>query len=766
MKFMARRVALLWVAYACGAMGTVSARAHDRADVPRDRWDRSVRSAAGTALEYTSQAFEPRVPETRPFDPAQVPEARPSEDEAPLLTLQPLWWRHVYGTGIGHAGLAVADLNGDGQNEIVAASSSAGGFWANDSWIVVRESATGGAYELVWRSPTTGSALTRLRVAQLDADATPEVVAAVGSQVLVYDGATLAPQQTLATPAGSISGLALANADADPALEFVLCGGGMLYVYDMNGALGYSVAVPCQDLAVGQVDTDPAPEIVIGDGEQPGYVIDGVTRAVEWTNPFGFGIHVRLGDLDNDGRDEVVAGSAWYQIRVFDVDLRSLTASITVDLDLDALQVVDVEGDGPLEIVYGDGQWGDVYVHDGTTRALKWRIANPEHGVTDVAVGDADGDGVRELLWGAGYSSTGEDHLYTADTLTRVIEWQSVDVNGPFMALEPARAVGTARRAVLAASFESDSGYGDGLYFFHYAANGGTFYQSPPLTGSNWTGLTRLRAAQLDADAQVEVLVATSNTYTGTLICRDSLTHLEQWRAQIPDGLTIASLAVGDVDQDGSLEAVVGVEVQHTGAPGVFVYVFDATTGVQEWRSPSLASGFVDLEWLRLAQVDADPQSEIVVGATNGQIYVLDRLAQTTQSLGAQQVRALDTPDLDGDGRAELFVAAGSTLRRIDPGSGAVLQTLFVDGAPIDALAVADFDGDGTADYVTAAANVVRVRSGATSAVLWTSAPLAPTSSVVGGRDSLVAADVDGRPGPELVVNLGHAGFVVLGTTP
>lgn len=755
-------VVLSSVALCCtdSAASALSARTPE---AQSDRWGRPVRDKAGESLLYTTQAFEPLLP------PARTPmRAEPEKPEGPGSMLQPLWWRHVYGTGIGDSGLSVADLDGDGQAEIVAASSSAGAFWANDSWIVARRSASApGTYDLVWRSPTTNGVLTALQVVQLDADRTPEVVTAVGSNVIVYDGATLAVQQALATPAGTIEALAVANADADPELEFVLCSASTLYVYSLGGALEYSTALPCRDLAVGQVDGDPAPEIVIGDGDNPGYVVDGVTHAVEWTNPFGFGIRVRLGDLDNDGRDEVVAGFAWQQIRIFDVDLHSLTDSITTSQDIGALRLADVEGDGPLEIVYGDGQWGQVHVLNGATRVQKWQIGNPEHGVTDVALGDPDGDGVRELLWGAGFSSTGEDHLYTADTLTHAIEWQSLDVSGPFMALEPARVAGTARRALLAASFESDSGYGDGLYFFHYAATGAPFYQSPPLTGSNWTGLTRLRAAQVDADSQVEVLVATSTIYTGVLICRDSLTHAEQWRAQLPDGLTIASLAVGDVDLDGQLEAVVGVEVQHTGAPGVYVYVFNAATGVQEWRSPSIASGFVDLDWLRLAQVDGDPQPEIVVGATNGQIYVLDKLAQTTLSLGAQQVAALDTVDVDGDGRAELFVATtGGALRQVDPVSGAVLATLFVEAAPIDALAVGDVDGDGVADYVTAVDNVLRVRSGATLGLLWASDVLAPASSVVGARDSLLLADLDGRAGPELVANLGSAGFVVLGTAP
>ena len=111
----------------------------------------------------------------------------------------------------------------------------------------------------------------------------------------------------------------------------------------------------------------------------------------------------RLSGLPKAGavpRSELPAtncGGGMGPIYSYDVGLQLPRWSIP-NFNTGAIDVADVDGGLP-ELIIGDGQWGTVHVHDLSTQALKWEVNNPEHGVTNIAVGDADHDGVVELLW-------------------------------------------------------------------------------------------------------------------------------------------------------------------------------------------------------------------------------------------------------------------------------------------------------------------------------------------------------------------------------
>jgi hypothetical protein len=160
------------------------------------------------------------------------------------------WHRAVFGTGIGSAGMAIADVDGDGSLEIVAGASP-GGFGRNRFWYVLEPDGTG--YSQRWTSLPYDVNLERLAVVQLDQDAALEVLIAAGGSLLVYDGQTLEIEAEHPTASGQVEGMAAAQLDGDPALEAAICDQDDAWVYDLaTGVLELPLpGFGCRDLAVG-----------------------------------------------------------------------------------------------------------------------------------------------------------------------------------------------------------------------------------------------------------------------------------------------------------------------------------------------------------------------------------------------------------------------------------------------------------------------------------------------------------------------------------
>ena len=340
---------------------------------------------------------------------------------------------YTYVTDVG-----VVDYDEDGELDVVGVVRD---YWDNLVWWKGAGDNTFGAPNFIVTNP----GISNIAIADATGDGRDDVIVSLYHHIspdlyiLPATGSGRGPaiRTSLTVPTTVIYAV---NRDADPAVELVVtnAGGDRFAVYDDIATTGTELArVSTANAPAGVVSTD-----FDGDGYMDVAAAFDATVAVYYGNADGtfdapvdigglFPSDLVIGDLDRDGKQDIVAGN-WgggYPNREGSTSIymnqgdRSFThtrfsvnkpgqGSVTASVLL-----ADVSGDGVLDLVTGNlsGSWTTTAAGrgDGTFRTptYQYTLLAPGHpiGAYGLAAADFNGDGVLDLLLGAG-----SDGIYPA----------------------------------------------------------------------------------------------------------------------------------------------------------------------------------------------------------------------------------------------------------------------------------------------------------------------------------------------------------------
>ncbi|HQR05264.1 MAG TPA: putative Ig domain-containing protein [Gemmatales bacterium] len=284
----------------------------------------------------------------------------------------------------GRAGIAVGDIDGDGQPEIIAEHESNRliAFDADGSFKWISNTNPGG---VDWGSAS---------LADLDHDGTPEII--IGATVLNANG-TIRWSGNIGQGNNAFGPLSIvADLDMDGSPEIVAGN----TAYHADGAVYWTKPIGDGFPAIGNFDSDSFPEVVV---VSSGYVYllnhDGTIKWGPVAIPGGGnGGAPTIADFDNDGQPEIgVAGAGAYT--VFETNGSIKWSMLTQDFssNVTGSSVFDFDGDGQAEVVYGDELFLRIY--RGTDGTVLYQLPKGSGTTYEYPViTDVDGDGNAEIV--------------------------------------------------------------------------------------------------------------------------------------------------------------------------------------------------------------------------------------------------------------------------------------------------------------------------------------------------------------------------------
>lgn len=352
---------------------------------------------------------------------------------------------------------------------------------------------------------------------------------------------------------------------------------------------------------------------------------------------------LQVADIDGDGQSEILAMCSGNVINIYSASDFALESNITIPSSggyfstvYDVFDVAQVDGDAALEVICKSSSiLSGFKVIDGITKVVEWdRSGDMDH----LAVADIDSDGMAEIIAGGNaievFDADTQGLKATSDNITY---WGNLSYVSMFRDIEVGDVIAGGNSEIVAIV---DEFYGTGRIFI-------------------------LDSQTLEIKLNISV--------SGSLQC----------------------LILADIDQDSTIEMIIGDGGVSTGTMSYFghIFVYDSS-GTLEWGSQDLGEM---INAIAVSDIDGDSAMEIVT--TSDRVKVLYAENKTAIWSGANLISVGDgdglvLADVDGDGNKDVLTRADS----YSAGNRVVVYTVNGFSTADDDDATDDATDDGTSD--------------------------------------------------------------------
>ena len=635
-----------------------------------------------------------------------------------------------YGSGTDNSNaLAAADVDADGDIDLAVGN--------------------GGAQNLVYKNVTGGLASTvnfgsgadnTFALAFADVDADGDVDLAVGNDggaqdaFYLNDGAGnfTAGTNNFGLASTNTEGLDVGDIDGDGHPDIVaghdnseqnvayLNNGAGVFTATTNFGTGSDQS---KDVALGDINNDGALDVAVSNDAQQDvvYLNDGSGKFTAGTKNYGSaadaGRNVAIGDINNDGKLDIAVGNNAGQNAAYLNDgagnLTAGTKNFGSGTDNTfSIALGDINGDGYLDVAAGNNAAQNaVYQNDGAGNfsAGTHNFGNGSDNTEEVVFVDLINDGDLDV---AAVNAGQQNEVYLNETAATLSS--TTPLGG---------AVNIAVGSNLSAVFSTAMTGWNATTFKVFGAQTGN--KAGAYSGSATTTLTFNPSSDFRSGEQVEAVF--TDGFTGGVVSVSKSLPLAKpyvWRFTAAAGTgpavfsgisqpfgsgTDASVAVAlaDIDNDGDLDVGVGNNAASQNA----AYLNDGS-GNFTAGSKNFGTGADNTEGVLFADIDNDGDLDVAVGnnATGQNVaYLNDGVGNLTAGTrnfgsGADDSRALELGDIDGDGDLDIAVGNGSSQQNaayLNDGAGNFTAGTQNFGAGSDetrALVFGDPDKDGDLD--------------------------------------------------------------------